>query len=207
MKLSIFAVLALAALSSAAHAGDADKVRETSNAEAEAFHARLYRGTPADKAYACFIRRYDAEHLARHAKQKVASMKLLISAETDKEDKRLHNSFRLGFRYRHRSGDFDSSGSCGSHAALLSQGDEVRMGCGVDCEGGGIEVALSKDNKSAIVRLEQVRVWQNNKPDDDAEQSLVADADDKIFRLDRTDNGECASLVTDRKELAALRHK
>ncbi len=27
------------------------------------------------------------------------------------------------------------------------------------------------------------------------------------FRLDRTDNSECASLVTDRKELAALRHK
>ncbi|MDX3966501.1 MAG: hypothetical protein QHD01_07870 [Bradyrhizobium sp.] len=51
------------------------------------------------------------------------------------------------------------------------------------------------------------RVWQNNKPDDEAEQSLVAGADDKIFRLDRTDNSECASLVTDRKELAALRHK
>jgi len=90
---------------------------------------------------------------------------------------------------------------------LLSQGDEVRLGCGIDCEGGGIEVALSKDNKSAIIRLEQVRVWQNNKPDDEAEQSLVAGADDKIFRLDRTDNSECASLVTDRKELAALRHK
>jgi len=35
----------------------------------------------------------------------------------------------------------------------------------------------------------------------------VAGADDKIFRLDRTDTGECASLVTDRKELAAIRHK
>ena len=81
------------------------------------------------------------------------------------------------------------------------------MGCGVDCEGGGIEVALSKDDKSAIIRLVQIRVWQNNKPDDEAEQSLVAGADDKIFRLDRTDTSECASLVTDRKELAALRHK
>ncbi|RXG86772.1 hypothetical protein [Bradyrhizobium zhanjiangense] len=206
MKLSIFVALALAALTSVALA-DEDKVRETTKAEADAFNARLYAGAPADKAYACFVRRYDAEHLARHPKQKVASMKLLISAETDKEDKQLHNSFRLGFRYRHRSGDFDSSGSCGSHAVLLSQGDEVRMGCGVDCEGGGIEVALSKDNKSAIIRLEQVRVWQNNKPDDEAERSLVAGADDKIFRLDRTDTSECALLVTDRKELAALRHK
>lgn len=207
MKLSVIAALTFAALTGAAHADEADKVRETTKAEADAFNARLYAGAPADKSYACFVRRYDAEHLARHPKQKVASMKLLVSAETDKEDKQLHNSFRLGFRYRHRSGDFDSSGSCGSHAVLLSQGDEVRMGCGVDCEGGGIEVALSKDNKSAIIRLVQIRIWQNNKPDDEAERSLVAGVDDKIFRLDRTDTSECASLVTDRKELAALRHK
>jgi hypothetical protein len=207
MKLSVIAALTFAALTGIAYADEADKVRETTKVEADAFNARLYAGTPADKAYACFVRRYDAEHLARHPKQKVASMKLLVSAEMDKEDKELHNSFRLGFRYRHRSGDFDSSGSCGSHAVLLSQGDEVRMGCGVDCEGGGIEVALSKDNKSAIIRLVQIRVWQNNKPDDEAEHALTAGADDKIFRLDRTDNSECASLVTDRKELAALRHK
>ena len=66
---------------------------------------------------------------------------------------------------------------------------------------------MSKDDKSAIIRLERIRIWQNNKPDDDAEDALVAGADDKIFRLDRADNRECASLVTDRKELAALRRK
>ncbi|MEK9278309.1 hypothetical protein MTR72_01460 [Bradyrhizobium sp. ISRA442] len=206
MKFSLFAALTLAALTGAAHAEEADKVREANKAEAETFNARMYAGVPGNKAYACFVRRYDAEHLARHPKQKVASMKLLVSAEYDEEDKQLHNSFRLGFKYRHRSGDFDSSGSC-HHVVLGDYGDEVRLGCGVDCEGGGIEVALSKDNKSAIVRLERVRVWQNNKPDDEAEQSLVAGADDKIFRLDRADSSECASLVTDRKELAALRHK
>lgn len=206
MKLSLFAAFILAALTSAAVAEEGDDIREAGKAEAETFNTRMYSGAPGNKAYACFVRRYDADHLARHPKQKVATMKLLISAEVDKEDKELHNSFRLGFRYRHRSGDFDSSGSC-NHAVFTRNGGEVRLGCGVDCEGGGIGVALSKDDKSAIVRLERVRVWQNNKPDDDAEQSLVAGADDKIFRLDRTDNSECASLVTDRKELAALRHK
>ncbi|MCA1526994.1 MULTISPECIES: hypothetical protein [Bradyrhizobium] len=198
--------LALAALTGAARADDGDDIREASKAEAETFNTRMYAKPPGDKAYACFVRRYDADHLARHPKQKVAAMKLLISAEFDKEDKELHHSFRLGFRYRHRSGDFDSSGSC-NHAVFTRSGDEVRLGCGVDCDGGGIGVALSKDDKSAIVRLERVRVWQNNKPDDDAEHSLTAGADDKIFRLDRADNRECASLVTDRKELAALRHK
>ena len=86
-------------------------------------------------------------------------------------------------------------------------GKEIRLGCGVDCDGGGIGVALSKDDKSAIVRLERITVWRRNKPDDDAADALHAGADDKIFRLDRADAGECAELVTDRKELAALRHK
>jgi hypothetical protein len=206
MKLSLVTAVFLAAFGGAAHAEDADDIREASKAEVETFNARMYAGAPGNKAYACFVRRYDAEHLARHPKQKVASMKLLISAEMDTEDKQIHNSFRLGFRYRHRSGDFDSSGSC-HHAVFTKGGTEIRLGCGVDCEGGGIGVALSKDDKSAIVRLARVRVWQNNKPDEDAELSLVAGADDGIFRLDRTDNKECASLVTDRKELAALRHK
>ena len=206
MKRSVLIALTLAALTAAVRAEEADKVREASKAEAETFNARMYAGQPDNKAYACFVRGYDAEHLARHPKQKVAAMKLLVSAEQDDEDKQLHNSFRLGFKYRHRSGDFDSSGSC-HQMVLLENGGEVRLGCSVDCEGGGIEVALSKDDKSAVVRLEQVRVWQNNKPDDDAEESLVAGADDRIFRLDRTDNSDCASLVTDRKELAALRHK
>lgn len=206
MKLALILPLVLATFIGVARAEEADDIREASKAETETFNARIYAGTPGKTAYACFVRRYDAEHLARHPKQKVAAMKLLVSAEIDEEDKQLHNSFRLGFRYRHRSGDFDSSGSC-HHVVFTKDGGEVRLGCGVDCEGGGIGVALSKDDKSAIVRLASVRVWLHNKPDDEAERSLVAGHDDGIFRLDRTDNSECAALVTDRKELAALRHK
>jgi hypothetical protein len=206
MKFSLFAAVIFATFIGAARAEEAEDIREAGKTEAETFNARMYAGTPGNKAYACFVRRYDAEHLARHPKQKVALMKLLVSAEFDSEDKQLHNSFRLGFKYRHRSGDFNSGGSC-SHVAFVKDGNDVRLGCGVDCEGGSIGVALSKDDKSAVVRLVRVRVWQNNKPDDDAEQSLVAGADDGIFRLNRTDARECASLVTDRKEVAALRHK
>ena len=206
MKLALVLPLALAAFIGVARAEEADDIREAGKTEADTFNARMYAGAPGNKAYACFVRRYDAEHLARHPKQKVASMKLLVSAEVDEEDKQLHNSFRLGFRYRHRSGDFDSSGSC-HHVIFVKDGNETRLACGVDCEGGGIGVALSKDDKSTIVRLASVRVWLHNKPDDEAERSLVAGSDDGIFRLDRADNSECAALVTDRKELAALRHK
>lgn len=184
MKLALFVALALVALTGAGYTEEADDIREANKTEADTFNARMYAGAPGNTAYACFVRRYDAEHLALHPKQKVASMKLLVSAETDPEDKQLHNSFRLGFRYRHRSGDFDSSGSC-HHTVLTKEGNEVRLGCGVDCEGGGIALALSRDDKSAIVRLASVRVWLQNKPDEDAERSLVARSDDGIFRLDR----------------------
>jgi hypothetical protein len=206
MKLALILPLVLATFIGTARAEEADDIREATKAEADSFNARMYAGKPGDKAYACFVRRYDSGHLARHPKQKVAAMKLLVSAEFDTEDKQLHNSFRLGFRYRQRAGDFASGGSC-HHVVFAKDGNEIRLGCGVDCEGGSIGVALAKDDKSAIVRLARVRVWRNDKPDDEAELSLVAGSDDGIFRLERTDSSECASLVTDRKELAALRHK
>ncbi|MCP3410998.1 hypothetical protein [Bradyrhizobium sp. CCGB01] len=206
MKLAVILPLALVAFIGVARAEEADDIREASKAEAETFNARMYAGPPGSKAYACFVRRYDAAHLARHPKQKVASMKLLVSGETYEADMQLHNSFRIGFQYRHRSGDFDSSGSC-HHTVLTKDGSEVRLGCGVDCEGGGLGIALSKDDKSAIVRLESIRVWLHNKATEADDRALVAGSDDGIFRLERTDNSECAALAYDRKELAVLRHK
>jgi hypothetical protein len=175
-------------------------------AKADAFDIRMFTKPPGTKAYACFVRRYDPDHLARHPQQKVSAMKLLVTAEIPDDEKITNYSFRLGVRYRHRSGDFDSSGYC-NHIVAEDAGNELRFGCGVDCDGGGIGVAMSKDDKSAIIRLERVRIWQNNTPDEEAGESLVAGADDKIFRLDRIETRECASLVTDRKELAAIRHK
>jgi hypothetical protein len=175
-------------------------------AKTAAFDVRMFASPPGKKAYACFVRRYDGEHLAQHPLQKVSAMKLLMSAEVPSDEKTTNFSFRLGVKYRHRPGDFDSSGDCG-HVVIEDAGNEIRFGCGVDCDGGGIGVALSKDDKSAIIRLERVRIWQNSKPDEEAGDSLVAGADDKIFRLDRVSARECASLVTDRRELAALRRK
>lgn len=170
-----------------------------------AFDKRMFMVAPAkDKNYTCFVRRYDPDHLKRHPLQKVSAMKLLVSAEKDEETKNLSYSFRLGVQYRHRKGAFDSSGSCNHFIA--EDGGDMRYGCGVDCDGGGLSVAM-KNDQSVLIRLERIRIWQNNKPDDEAGTELVAGADDKIFRLDRASIEECASLVTDRKELAAMRSK
>jgi hypothetical protein len=158
------------------------------------------------KSYACFVRKYDAAHLAKHPLQKVSAMTLLLNAEMDQEAQSFGYSFRLGVKFRDRPGDFDSSGSCG-HAEVNedSKGKE-QMGCGVDCDGGGIAVEIGKTDSTVLVRLDSIRIWRNNKPDEEG-LNLSGGADDRVFRLDRAPLEMCRSLVTDRKELAAMRTK
>ena len=204
-RLLVLSLAASAAMASLADIGPSHAQDGVDKAKAAAFDNRMFAGPIGQKTYACFVRRYDAGHLAQHPKQKVSTMKLLVTAENPPEEKTTNYSFRLGVQYRHRPGKFDSSGYC-NHVVAEDKGNEIRYGCGVDCEGGGIDVAM-KDDKSAIIRLERIVVWERNKPDDEASDALLAGADDKIFRVDRADLRECAELVTDRKELAALRHK
>ena len=196
------AVAFVAGMSSAASAAG----NEDAN-KAESFAKRVFAGDvgPQKKTYACFVRRYDAAHLARHPRQKVSTMKLLVTAEIT-EDEALSYSFRLGLRFRHRPGDFDSSGGCSHFQPPEVPDEKAQFGCSVDCDGGGITVELTPDNKSTLVRLERIRIWRNNKPDDEG-FSLSGGADDRVFRLDRTRLEDCRSLVTDRQELAAMRHK
>src|SRR6267378_7115886 len=135
----IMAVAAMAATSATVGHAQEDGIDK---AKAEAFDVRMFVTAPGKKAYACFVRRYDPDHLARHPLQKVSAMKLLVSAEIPPEDATYTYSFRLGFKYHHRSGDFDSSGSC-NHFVTEEGTKEMRFGCGVDCDGGGINVAMS----------------------------------------------------------------
>jgi hypothetical protein len=206
------AALLLAVSSSVLHAegtaADAQK-KATKTPVVDEFVTRVFGGAvdPAKKTYACFTRSYDSEHLAEHPQQKVSAMKLLLTAEQDTEEHEMNYSFRLGVKYRHRSGNYDSSGDCGHGKFTDEKTNEAMLGCGVDCDGGGISVLLAKDDKSVIVKLERIRIWKDRNYDEDAEQDLVAGADDKAFRLDRTSLKDCESLVTDRKELAAMRHK
>lgn len=184
---------------------------ESLTIEAKAgFDKRMFTVVPAEKGktYACFIRRYDARHLAAHPDQKVSAMKLLVTAEWLDEDKAFMRSFRLGVKFRDKRGAYDSLGGC-NHVTMEEANGEVRLGCGVDCDGGGIGIAMNKDNDATVVRLTRVRIWQHGKDSDDdsAIGELVAGKDDNAFRLERTSIEDCRSLVTDRKELAELRSK
>jgi hypothetical protein len=190
-------------LASGAAAAQTDELRADEKVQ---FDKRMFGKEPEPKANtcACFVRRYDADHLARHPHQKVTSMKLLFTSELFEGNTSLERHFRLGVTFRNKRGTYDSSGSCGFFRPEDAR-DEIRYGCGVDCDGGGISIAMGREDKSAIVRLSRVRIWQNNKPDEEAGDELVAGKDDAIFRLDRAGLEECRSLVTDRKELASMR--
>ena len=104
------------------------------------FAKRLFAGDPGKqaKSYACFVRLYDAAHLARHPLQKVNAMRLLITAEKVAEDEVLDFSFQLGFAFRNRPGNLKSSGDCGHIKETLSPDKKAQLGCSVDCDGGGI---------------------------------------------------------------------
>jgi hypothetical protein len=186
------------------------------------FAKRVFAGAvPKPKAYACFLRHYDAEHLAQHPLQKVSVMKVLISTEKDPDFPVFQYSFRLGVNFRDLAGDFDSSGNCG-HAPTIIDPDNpdippedrvtrptgIDFECDVDCDGGGVTLNLANSDNAVIVKLpDRIRIWKGKDPDEAAVRALMAGADDKIFRLDRAGTDECKSLVTDRKELAAMRHK
>jgi hypothetical protein len=202
-------VLAATAITLGGHAGRADEQQADTD-----FAKRFFADNAGEpKAYACFMRRYDAAHMAAHPQQKVSVMKLLITSERVEEDKYLNYSFRLGVNFRDQPGDFDSSGDCG-HAPPVRNADAdpgtaatIDFPCYVDCDGGGIAVSLANSDNSVLVKLDRIRIWKSTDSDDAPLRSMQGGADDKIFRLDRTSLDECRSLVTDRKELAAMRHK
>lgn len=182
---------------------------EMSKEANDAYFTRVFAGNfgKQDTSYACFMRRYNPDHLAKHNLQKVRSMLLLVSAEKDVEDKaNMSYSFRLGLKFRNRAGNFDSSGYCMRPSESQVAVDRLQIHCGVDCDGGGISVELSNNDKSTLIRLDSIRIWRNNKAQEDG-FNISGGADDRVFRLDRADNEQCRLLVTDRKELATMRHK
>ncbi len=173
-----------------------------------AFTKRLFAAQSIDhKTYACFARRYDASHLARHPRQKVSAMKLLVVVDKLPESAELNYGFRLGVKLRKQPGELETSGDCGHPAAEVA-GESLNIHCSVDCDGGGVTVALADDDKSVIVKLDEIRVYPPDQPatddDPDHDNSLMLDggADDRVFRLDRADIEACKSLAVDGDELA-----
>lgn len=168
---------------------------EIDSAKVQAFNQRLFNGPAVDKASACFERRYDKSHLAAHPKQRVAEMRLLVAAETAPEETRLDYAFNIGLNYRARKTLYLSMGSC-SHSLKQDGSGDVQFGCGVDCDGGGMAMALAQDGQSVTVTVDQrLRIWRKGTVGDDTTPDLEPGADDKSFRLQRVELKRCAGLI------------
>jgi hypothetical protein len=157
----IVAVAAAVAGANACHAQEA-----ADKAKAATFDARMFAGpaghSPGQKSYACFVRRYDASQLSQHPKQKVSAMKLLVTAEYAPEDKITNYSFSPRLQISPSARQFRLQRLLQPRRSG-NNADEIRLGCGLDCDGGGIDVAMANDDKSALIRLERIRIWERNK--------------------------------------------
>ena len=130
-------------------------------------------------------------------------LKKCITAEVEADVPPIYG-LALGVTFRKDSKSFQTFGSCDSfHEADGSSGKGVH--CGVDCDGGTLDVTL-RDAKSVRVAIPQgVRLWEPGTEDDEPGDSEIRrfGADDKLFRLDRAALKECVSLAGD--DAAALR--
>jgi hypothetical protein len=197
----IAAVLSLIASAAAAQPDrDAAKVAD--------FAKRMFATkSSGQQPTACFARTYDAAHLARHPKQTVSAMKMLIAGEKLEDATSLSYSYKLGINFRDRKGDYASSYDCGNaEVSDVKLGAEVS--CHDGCEAGGVVIALAPNSKAIIVKLESVVVWLADKPQDESAQfELKGGADDRVFRLERVDSEMCKLLIKDGDEVAALQAK
>jgi hypothetical protein len=196
-------ILIAAALSLLATAAFGQTARET--AKINDFGRRMFATKSfTDKHVACFVRTYDAAHLARHPKQSVTAMKMLIVGERLEGETSLSYSYKLGVNFRDRTGDYVSNYDCGQ-AQLWSEKPNVEVSCQDGCGEGGVTIALAPDSKAIIVKLGSAAVWPADNPhDQSAVIELKGGADDKVFRLVRVDMANCQSLIGVGDEVAAL---
>jgi hypothetical protein len=170
--------------------------------EDEAFQQRLFgRALDSGQIHACFSRVYDTAHLAQHPRQNVRTMLLLVKADSD--DNQPRYELRLGVTFRKSGAHFESAGNCGSIHDTSDVGGAAAH-CGVDCDGGSIDVAI-KDQKSVLVSIPYgARIWRAGSVND-SDRAKRFGADDKAFRLDKVALTECLHLADDSKEKAAMR--
>jgi hypothetical protein len=172
--------------------------------EDDAFQQRLF-GRALDKKpmHICFSRVYDTVHLAQHPRQNVRTMLLLVRGNI--EESTPSYELRVSVTFRKSGSHFESSGSCGSSHDADKSGTGIAH-CGVDCDGGQIDVSV-KDEKSVLLSIpEGARFWRAGS-DNDTDQRKRFGADDKVFRLEKTALTQCLGLADDAEEKAAMRRE
>ena len=185
---SLAAAAVAAASTTAVYAqGGVDKAR------AAAFDKRMFAGPIGQKTSACFVRRYDASHLAQHPKQKVSAMKLLVTAENppEEEDHQLFLQPRRQISRPRRQ--FRLQRLLQPHRRRRTARKSVSAAVSIATAAASMWRWRRTTNRRSS-GCERIVLWERKKPDEDAERRLKAGTDDKIFRVDRVDVRECAEL-------------
>ena len=153
---------------------------------------------PAPDAQACYARTYDPDHLKQHPKQKVAELILslryvtlgedeatiLPKADGGTEKQYFRYDFTMAAKVKDREATLYASGDCASAEGI---------GCGVDCDGGGIEIEpIAGQDGTILVRLERIRMTLGCGEGEEVE--LEAGEDDKVFKLAKAPSALCKSM-------------
>jgi hypothetical protein len=152
-----------------------------------------------DKAFACYTRHYDAAHLAGHPKQNVRDMTLFVNSSVDTELGRQY-ALDIGVRFRSRKALFQLSGGCSA-----SVDGKAALNCGIDCDGGQIDVSVENASSILVSIPYGARTWDPESENEPPANAKFA-SDDKLFRLERTKLQDCLPLVSDdaiKAEIAA----
>jgi hypothetical protein len=196
---SIMLSACLAILSAAPFAAHAQESGHATGANA--FAKRLLATQSVEqKTYACFVRSYDKAHLAKHPRQKVTDMKLLVGAERLPEDAEVSYSFRVNVKLRTHKGELESFSSCGHAEASEDPKEGMSIHCGGECGGGGLNISPATGDKAVMLNLDDIGVWPVSKPEEASDLRLSAGRDDKVFRLDRVSTDICAAMIAQDKK-------
>ncbi len=150
------------------------------------------------RAFACFIRHYDAAHLDKHPKQNVTDMTLLVDSTPGDSDYGRQYNLSIGVNFRAVKDEFQVAGGCG-----IDTGDDRLLGCGIDCDGGQIDVKLRNANSIAVEIPYGARTW-NPDSDETTPAAATFGEDDKLFWLERTSLSDCVDLEYDDDAQALL---
>lgn len=151
------------------------------------------RDPGAGAAHACFIRRYTKPHLASHPQQNVTDMLLYVSKQEGPDP---YYGLTLQVHFRQMKKPFEVAGSC-------SQGTDGKhaLGCGIDCDGGHLDVRVKSETSVLIDIPDSVRIYdpsaEENASDDDLPKGARFGGDDRLFRLDRTALRDCTVVISD----------
>jgi hypothetical protein len=143
---------------------------------------------PEPGRHICYARTYAADHLRQHPKQTVTEI-----------------AFRLAY-YRHEPDEFYKQGQRNYYFALLAKrrgssrtltamgecgpnGDSI--GCGVECDGGGVSVSRKPGDRILVSLGEDGRIRMSEGCDEGDAVDLEAGADDREFLLGRVEDAAC----------------